>query len=739
MKSGIRFKLLAIILLSCLLPLALGIASIEYFGYHYYARTRGQLYQSSATQLAQNISLTTGAQIEKISDWTQLSRLADQVRRPSRLGTSSIASHIEKAWPQLSPQQAPLRSILQNDLSRQLREFQKLNPLFTEIFVTDARGAVIAATNKTSDYFQADELWWQKSKAAPPRLVTLQGIAYDESARVHSLDASVNLRDSQNGAFQGVLKAVINASALLASVPRDVSENGATREIVFNDGRVLTRFFDSTFVPLSVRYSDFNLPNAQSQGWAKIDLEAFPEPTATFGPNAQSAISPATSQTQISGETQLIGFAPLQLENAGPKRMAIEGLSPMTVLVREDASLALAPIRDQLLALGLIGGVLLTALSLIGLSIADRKIIGPLRLLGRAARGVAQTARLEENFGPSALAQTAAREAVQHCREINTGDEIETLADDIALMGERVLRYHEQLQKEIAAKTGEIQRDLQMARDFQESLLPREYPQLCGEGDAPETSAPLLRLQFHHIYQPAQTVGGDFFDVFKLSDHQAGIFIADVMGHGARSALVSAILRTLLQDLSSKTSDPAALMRLINLHFFEIMQDSRQFVFVSAFCLVIDVQSRTATYANAGHPSPLVADSSDGSVVPLLGHTTHSLGATHSNGALGLARDTTYQGHSRPVEAGQAFLLFTDGVAEAPNIDGEEFGVARLQEVIGAEMENNKFASRAMDVNSLSQATMTALRDWMQDVPSPDDICLVAVAVGEILSSVPKA
>ena len=306
------------------MPLALGIASLEYFGYRYYSRTRGQLYQSSATQLAQNISLTAGAQIEKISDWTQLSRLADQVRRPSRLGTASIPSNIEKVWSQLSPQQAPLLGILQNDLSRQLREFQKLNPLFTEIFVNNARGAVIAATNKISDYFQANETWWQKSKAAPPRVVTLQGIAYDESARVHSLDAEVNLRDAQNGAFQGVLKAVINASALLTSVPRDASGGGAACEIVFNDGRVLTRFFDSRFVPLSVRYSDFNLPNAKSQGWAKMDLEAFPEPIATFSENSQNAvspsISPATSEKQISGETQLVGFAPLQLKNAGSKR-----------------------------------------------------------------------------------------------------------------------------------------------------------------------------------------------------------------------------------------------------------------------------------------------------------------------------------------------------------------------------------------------------------------------------------
>lgn len=714
MKTGIRLKLLAIILLSSALPLALGGASLGFFGYRYYSRAHGQLYQSAATQLAHNISLSASAQIEKIPDWVELSGTAAQIR-PAAAGD---AGTIERAWPRWTQSTPFLNSILQSELSLDLKKFQQLNPVFTEIFVTDSSGLVVAATNKTSDYMQSDEAWWQKSKAAAPGVVRLEGISYDQSAQVHSLDIALALRDSQSGAFKGVIKAVINASVLFAAVSRDAGGNGSTREIVFADGRVLTRLFNSSYVPLSAQHHDLKLPSGAREGWQIAPLDSAAEQT----PAAEQAGSPS----------QLIGFAPLQLENTGAERIAVEGLSAMTVLVREDASKVFTPIRNQLLMLGLLGGVLLTALSLIGLYIAERKIIMPLRLLGRAARGVAQTARLEENYVPSAATQAAARKAVQRCREINTGDEIETLADDFALMGERVLHYHEQLQSELAAKTGEIQRDLEMAREFQESLLPHEYPQLsAGENASPDQAA-LLRLQFHHVYQPALTVGGDFFDVFKLSDQQAGIFIADVMGHGARSALITAILRTLLQDLSSKSSDPATLMRLINLHFSEIMQGSRQFVFVSAFCLVIDAQTRIATYANAGHPSPLVANAASGEVQPLLGHVSHSGDESlHSNAALGLSRDTTYHCHSRPVSGGEAFLLFTDGVAEAPNAEGEEFGVARLQRVIEDELAYNKKVSRPLDVADLSHSTMKALRDWMQDVPSPDDICLVVVGTEE--------
>jgi len=93
---------------------------------------------------------------------------------------------------------------------------------------------------------------------------------------------------------------------------------------------------------------------------------------------------------------------------------------------------------------------------------------------------------------------------------------------------------------------------------------------------------------------------GDFFDVMKLSDHRAGIFIADVMGHGARSALVTAILRTLLQDLAAKASDPAQFLSLLNRHFHSIIEQSNQFIFVSAFYLLIDTSMQRRVMRQRG-------------------------------------------------------------------------------------------------------------------------------------------
>lgn len=692
--------MLAILLLASVLPLALGILSLQFFGSRYYRENQGLLFQNTASYLANALSINTRTNIEKLSDWAALSPLPDLARSTPRLTFEPNAEAIERMWPELEASDPRLRPILENELAAELRRFRTLNPLYREVLVTDASGVVVAATNKTSDYIQSDEEWWQKARNLPPRATWLQGITYDQSAKIHSLDVALALRDSRTGALVGVVKGVFNVSSLFAALP-PITENDSVREVVLGDGRIMVRLSDSAYAPLSNRYRDFERIAGESQGWSVSTLSLeHPRPGTERGPD-------------------LVGYAALHVK--GVPRGAAGGLGPMFVVVRQSEHEILAPVREQLGQLGLGGGIFLLALSLVGIWIADRKIIKPLRVLSKAARSIAQTARLDENAVPDERTQALAQAAVQRCRNIRTGDEISGLAGDFAAMGERVLRYHGQLEQEIAEKTEEIQRDLEMAREFQESLLPREYPRL-PESDELD-SIPTLGLNFHHIYKPALSVGGDFFDVFKLSDHQAGIFIADVMGHGARSALVTAILRTLLLDLSTQTTDPAELLRLINRHFYEMVQSSRQFVFVSAFCLVLDTQNRTATYANAGHPSPLLAEGATARVIPLLSHSDASANS-HANSALGVAPDTKYECFSRAVAPGDTFLLYTDGVIEAPNPHGDEFGMAQLENLIAREMARQPAKP---DVAALCQVVMDALNEWMHGLPSPDDICLVAV------------
>ena len=248
-----------------------------------------------------------------------------------------------------------------------------------------------------------------------------------------------------------------------------------------------------------------------------------------------------------------------------------------------------------------------------------------------------------------------------------------------------------------------------MARDFQEALMPHAYPKVPTDGHGGT-----ICLDFHHIYQPASTVGGDFFDVLKLSDHRAGIFIADVMGHGARSALVTAILRALLQNLAFGTDDPAQFMASLNHHFHAIVRESHETIFVSAFYVIIDTLTATAVCASAGHPAPFVANRQTGTIAPFLG-------SLRDNPALGLFPDARYANWSRPVQAGDLFLLFTDGVHEAQNAAAEEFGLERMREVIAKGLKNAG--------HELGQAVVDAVHEFIAPAAPEDDICMVTVEV----------
>ena len=202
--------------------------------------------------------------------------------------------------------------------------------------------------------------------------------------------------------------------------------------------------------------------------------------------------------------------------------------------------------------------------------------------------------------------------------------------------------------------------------------------------------------------------------MIRLSDHSAGVFIADVMGHGARSALVTAILRTLLQDLSEHATEPARFLGLLNEHFLDIIHRSTDLLFVSAFYLVLDTTEATASFASAGHPSPLVAQRRGGRVAPLFQRLK-------GNPALGVRRGSVYHGFQRELAPDDLFFLFTDGVVEAADAEGEEFGSERVEQAILGNIQR--------DLPAIDQAIIDGVHRFIGTAPLMDDICLVGVEV----------
>src|ERR1700732_1490007 len=141
---------------------------------------------------------------------------------------------------------------------------------------------------------------------------------------------------------------------------------------------------------------------------------------------------------------------------------------------------------------------------------------------------------------------------------------------------------------------------LETARELQNALLPQQFPRFPSSA-LPEASA----LRFHHFFRPSSAVGGDFFQVFQISDSAAGVLICDVMEHGVRAALVAMILRTLVEDLRVHATEPAKFLQELNRAISHILKHTHLSIFVSALYLMADISRGELHYANAGHPNPL--------------------------------------------------------------------------------------------------------------------------------------
>jgi sigma-B regulation protein RsbU (phosphoserine phosphatase) len=273
------------------------------------------------------------------------------------------------------------------------------------------------------------------------------------------------------------------------------------------------------------------------------------------------------------------------------------------------------------------------------------------------------------------------------------------------------------LEERLAESTAQLQRqhaqmeaDLKMAREVQQALLPQSYPSFPAAA-APDRS----RLRFCHRWIPSHQVAGDFFTVIPLSDHAAGVFMCDVMGHGVRAALITTHLRGLLRGQQALAGDPAALLGALNRRLQALLARVGDLVFVTAAYAVADLQAGELRLANAGHPAPLHLQRGSGCVTPCA--LPDGPGP-----ALGLLPDCTYDTVRRPLAADDALLLFTDGIYEVEDARGEEFGQKRLLAAVAA-----RLAQPAPQLLDGLLAEVQAHRAVPAGEPLPDDVCLVGV------------
>jgi serine phosphatase RsbU (regulator of sigma subunit) len=236
-----------------------------------------------------------------------------------------------------------------------------------------------------------------------------------------------------------------------------------------------------------------------------------------------------------------------------------------------------------------------------------------------------------------------------------------------------------------------IEQELRMARTIQQALLPQSLPQLEG-------------WQFTPYYQPAREVGGDFYDFFELEDSRIGVAVGDATGKGMPAALAvsatSSMLRAVAQAFGS--SSPGEVLSRVNETLVARIPPN---MFVTCFYCILDPKSATLSYANAGHDLPYLHRNGEAEELRARGMP------------LGLMPRMGYEEKEIVLERDDSALLYSDGLVEAHDPQGEMFGFPRLRALI---------AEHAAEEGSLGDFLLRELytfvgESWEQE----DDITLL--------------
>jgi serine phosphatase RsbU (regulator of sigma subunit) len=242
------------------------------------------------------------------------------------------------------------------------------------------------------------------------------------------------------------------------------------------------------------------------------------------------------------------------------------------------------------------------------------------------------------------------------------------------LLSERNLQLESALAEEANVVRTQEQ-ELARARQIQQNLLPKAIPQLRG-------------MQVAGAWQPANAVSGDYYDVFALDENRLAICIGDVVGKGITAALLMANLQAAFRAFATADASPASVCGKLNSFMCGNVASGK---FISFFYCIVDARDRALAYENAGHcPAQLVRRS--GETISLCGE----------GAVLGVLPDWRYRNNRLQLESGDHLVLFTDGVTEAEDASGTEFGEERVVQAL-----QNATGRSAEDVRRALMDTVT--------------------------------
>jgi serine phosphatase RsbU (regulator of sigma subunit) len=285
-------------------------------------------------------------------------------------------------------------------------------------------------------------------------------------------------------------------------------------------------------------------------------------------------------------------------------------------------------------------------------------------------------------------------------------------------VAERIIGLQRRLAEtaqELRDKNEQMEEELRVAHELQMALLPKQFPSI-PPGAPPTESA----IKFSSFYYPMAAVSGDFYTVNRLSDTAVAVFIVDVMGHGVRAGLITAMICALVEKFSAAAADPAEMLSKINRSLRTILEHADSILFVTGFYLVADAARSRMLYANAGHPEPFLVHRTRGEL--------ESIGSNGSGGPpLGLFDDAQYHTCECPMAVDDFIMLFTDGLFEVEAPDDKIYSRERLMDAVRKRV--------SLPSAKLFAELFGEIRQFSKRAEFSDDVCLVGMDVTRLYNN----
>lgn len=270
-----------------------------------------------------------------------------------------------------------------------------------------------------------------------------------------------------------------------------------------------------------------------------------------------------------------------------------------------------------------------------------------------------------------------------------------------------------QYTKKLCRINEQMKEELRMAANLQRAFLPQHYPSFTNESDE-------RLIEFHHHYLASTQIGGDFCSIHKLNDHKVGLLICDVMGHGVRAALVTAIIRTMVDDLAEKSETPGEFFSEMNRQLYPMLRTQDAFIFATACYLTVDLETGVMAGASAGHTIPFRVRPDEQSASMI------EVSQEASGPALAIAENCNYHTFTTQLHPQDTLLLYTDGIYEFIGANDEEFGLER--------MAHSLHRHREQPLKEMVSSLIEDARKFNVKKKFDDDVCLLGFTLNQLRS-----